>query len=386
MKTEKLPRGIRRRGDSLVVHFTRDGRKEARSLGRVTVKFAQGQREIFLREIAEGRYGNPVKLEPVVKAEPVSLADICDRAVEYYKAYTRCWDAVEGRVARLKEWWKGRTAESITTAEINEQLLANLAPHGLKWSKTTANEYRVTLLRIFALAIERGEVAVNPAAKAKRHKLENGRVRELSFAEEDVLREVIRKNYPAKEVEFDLALHTGCRHSNLYGQHNAKRTPMPPLDWKDVNLDWKVVSFSRSKAGAGYQVPLNETAIAALKILRERGDGTGAVIRKPRPVKTRADGRELFSSRRWFENCLSEAKIENFRWHDLRHTFATRLRRNKVALEDIRILLGHNIKSITERYAHADMDSLHEAVATLVQRRTERRTVAVLEFSAREAV
>jgi integrase len=381
-----LPRGVRRRGTSLVVQFTRDGHKEARSLGRVTVKFAQQQREIFLREIAEGRYVKPVKAEPAVKVEPIAFAEICDRAVTYYKNYTRCWDAVEGRVSRLKEWWKDRTAESITTAEINEHLLANLAPHGLKWSKTTANEYRVTLLRIFALAVERSELTVNSAAKAKRHKLENARVRELSFAEEDVLREVIRKKYPAKEVEFDLALHTGCRRSNLYGQHNAKRAPMPPLDGKDVNLDWKVITFSRSKAGAGYQVPLNETAIAALKILRERGDGTGPVIRKPRPIKTHADGRELHSSRRWFENCLAEARIENFRWHDLRNTFATRLRRNKVALEDIRILLGHNIKSITERYAHADMDSLHEAVATLVERRTERRTSPVWEFSSREAV
>jgi integrase len=154
---------------------------------------------------------------------------------------------------------------------------------------------------------------------------------------------------------------------------------MLPLDWKDVNLDWKVITFARSKAGAGYQVPLNEMALAALKILSERCDGTGPVLRKP-------SGIELHSSRRWFENCLAEAKMENFRWHDLRHTFATRLRRNKVALEDIRILLGHNIKSITERYAHADMDSLHGAVATLAERRTEKRTWPVLEFSSREAV
>jgi integrase len=379
MKTEKLPRGIRRRGDSLVVHFTRDGRRETRTLGHVTVKFAQQQREVFLREIAEGKYLKPVKVSPVAEVAPITFSEICDRAIDYYKNYTRGWDAVEGRVTRFIEWWGTRSAESVTTAEINEQLLANLAPRGFKWSKTTSNEYRVTLLRIYALAIERGDFTVNPAAKAKRHKLENARVRELSFAEEDALRQVIRSKYPAKEVEFDLALHTGCRRSNLYGIHNSKRVVMAPLDWKDVNLDWKLVTFPRSKAGPGYQVPLNGTAIAALKILRERSDGTGPVLRKP-------SGLELHSSRRWFENCLSEAKIENFRWHDLRHTFATRLRRNKVQIEDIRILLGHDAKSVTERYAHADMDLLHEAVATLDQRRTERRTSTVLEFSSREAV
>jgi integrase len=91
-------------------------------------------------------------------------------------------------------------------------------------------------------------------------------------------------------------------------------------------------------------------------------DGTGPVLRKP-------SGLELHSSRRWFENCLAEAKIEDFRWRDLRHTFATRLRRNQVPIEDIRILLGHDAKSITARYAHADMDSLHESVGTLMRKR-----------------
>jgi len=155
---------------------------------------------------------------------------------------------------------------------------------------------------------------------------------------------------------------------------------MAPLDWKNVDLKWRVLSLPRAKSGPGYQVPLNKIALAALQVLRERSDGTGAVIRKP-------SGLEIHSCRRWFENCLAKAKIEDFCFHDLRHTFASRLRRNGVAIEDIARLLDHGIPElrITLRYAHCDMDRLYKAVATL-ETVTKTDTSPVVEFRKAEAV
>jgi integrase len=375
VKTEKLPRGIRRRGSMLYVYLTLpDGRFHLRSVGHLTVKEAVRQREIWQREIAEAKY-----VKPKPRTDLVLFADICDQAIDYYKNFAKCWDAAEGRVARFKEWWPARAAESITTAEIDAQLLANTGTRGLQWSKTTANEYRSTLGRVYALAGKAGLCSLNPALSAKRHRLENNRTRELSYKEEESLRAAIRAKHPAKEVELDLALHLGCRRSNLYGQHNSKRVVIAPLQWADVNLDFRVVAFPRSKAGRGYRVPINDTALAAFKLLRERSDGTGAVIRKPRP-KSGADGRELFSARRWFEACVEDAGIKDFRWHDLRHTFASRLRAHDVRLEDIRDLLGHNVNSMTARYAHSNLDALRRAVATLDQTDTNTDTAAVLQF------
>jgi integrase len=109
----------------------------------------------------------------------------------------------------------------------------------------------------------------------------------------------------------------------------------------------------------------------------ERG---GAVIRKP-------SGLTLPSGRKWFENCCAKAGILDMRLHDLRHTFATRLRRNRVPLEDIAALLGHDLKkhSMTARHAHVDLDVLREAVATLVPKPAEKTdtktdTAAVVVF------
>jgi integrase len=346
-----------------------------RTIGNVSLECAKRQRAIWQREIEESRY-----VKPKPRTDLVLFSDICDRAVEYHKNYTRSWDAIESRVARFKEWWPGRTAESITTEEIEQKLLSGVGPKGAKWTPCTANEYRVSLICIFRLAIKRQELVVNPALATQRQKIDNARIRELSFTEEDSLRTAILKKYPSKVPEFDLGLHLMCRHSNLYGQHNAKRKPMEPLQWADVNLVFRIVTFKRSKSGKPYKVPINDTALAALKALRNRcddpGKPAGPVVRKP-------SGIVLQSSRRWFENCLEEAKIEDFNWHDLRHTAGSRLRNAHAQIEDIRYLLGHGAKSITERYAHPSMDVLHEVIGKLdrkPQTDTNTDTSNILQF------
>jgi len=375
---EKLERGVRRRGNALVIYLTHpDGRIERRSLGNVTPTFAKKQRIVFQRQIAEGRY-----LKPVPRTELVLFKTIADKAVEHSQRHKRCWDADKQRAGVFTAWWGSRPAESVTADEIEKKLTENLAPNGFCWSKTTFNEYRNCLSHIFTLSIDRGELVRNPASKVQCYTLENARTRELSRDEETRLRLAIRELYPTKEVELDLLLHTGARCSNWYGAHKQNRAHMEPLQWSAINMDWKVVMFPRSKSGVGYQIPLNQVAMDALnKLLERSSDGKGPVIRKP-------SGLELQSCRKWFEKSCEKAGIVDLHPHDLRHTFATRLRRNKVPLEDIAALLGHDLKkhSMTARYAHVDLDILRQAVDTLVVTSTKTDTPTVVEFPKAKAV
>jgi|SRR5690242_4156439 len=64
----------------------------------------------------------------------------------------------------------------------------------------------------------------------------------------------------------------------------------------------------------------------------------------------------------WFEECLRGAKIADFRWHDLRHTFASRLAMAGGLLRTLAELLGHKTLAMVMRYAHLAPAHLHDAV------------------------
>jgi site-specific recombinase XerD len=76
-------------------------------------------------------------------------------------------------------------------------------------------------------------------------------------------------------------------------------------------------------------------------------------------------GEPLENGRHWFDEAVMEAGIKNFRWHDLRHTFASRLQMKGAPLEDIADLLGHKSLIMTRRYAHLGPNKLHTVVSLL---------------------
>jgi len=70
-------------------------------------------------------------------------------------------------------------------------------------------------------------------------------------------------------------------------------------------------------------------------------------------------------NKKWWGTALREAKIENFRWHDLRHTFCSRLAQNGASLKIIQEAAGHKTIAMSARYAHMDQSNLRNAMAVL---------------------
>jgi integrase len=96
----------------------------------------------------------------------------------------------------------------------------------------------------------------------------------------------------------------------------------------------------------------------ALAAFKARGDGTGRVVRN-------LAGETLNVNAHWFPDAVRAAGIKNFRWHDLRHTFASRLRQSGTPLGNIAELLGHKTLAMSRRYAHLSIPNLHEAVSRI---------------------
>ncbi|EDT41786.1 tyrosine-type recombinase/integrase [Burkholderia ambifaria] len=150
-----------------------------------------------------------------------------------------------------------------------------------------------------------------------------------------------------------LALHTGCRKNELL-----------KLEWSRVDFDRAVLSLepSDTKNGKRRVVPLNDEAMAAL---RHQRDWVRVTVPRSPWVFAVASGDRMTTIQKGFRAACLRAGIDDFRVHDLRHTFASWLVMAGVSLYVVKDLLGHSSITVTERYAHLAPHMGREAVRTL---------------------
>jgi integrase len=158
-----------------------------------------------------------------------------------------------------------------------------------------------------------------------------------------------------------LSMNTGVRRGELFS-----------LEWRDITFSATIVGGRRvppqltvrgqsAKSRKIRHVPLNAEALAVLQSWRSQ---------RPKPdtlVFPGRDGARLDNIRKAWLGVLSAAKVTGFRWHDLRHHFASRLVMESVSLNTVRELLGHADYKMTLRYAHLDPEHTAAAVEKLVR-------------------
>jgi integrase len=282
------------------------------------------------------------KLPKNLRARAVAFYELADDYLVYSKANNEGGDVDKYRIEKLKAAFGNRKPAEVPIADIRDWF------NDQKWEPGTFNRCRTVLGLIYKLGIENKKVESNPARLLKRRKEPDGRVRFLNQVEPDEesrLRKVILKNYTKHLPEFDIALNTGLRRKEQY-----------------VRIDWSSVDFLRadlfvpaSKNGASRHIPLNADSLRAFQILYARRKGA-----KPIFVAERG-GVALLGACHWFESALGEAGIKNFTWHDIRHTFASRLVMAGVDLRTVAELMGHKKIQMTMRYAH--LAPAHNAAA-----------------------
>jgi integrase len=207
------------------------------------------------------------------------------------------------------------------------------------------NRYLATLKSVFLLAIENEKVTRSPFRKVKLQKENNARVRFLTEDEETRLLQVAPKPYQSMIL---VAIHTGMRFSEQIR-----------LKWDDLDFKQRILTVRDSKPGKSRHVPLNEVAFEILK-------GIPQMIGCPFVFYTEKGTQRTEIARQW-EGCLEQAGVENFHWHDLRHTFASRLVMRGVDLYTVKELLGHQRIEMTQWYPHLGPDFLKHSVEVLVQ-------------------
>jgi integrase len=223
------------------------------------------------------------------------------------------------------------------------------------------NLQRAFLRHAFKKAIIEWEwLRANPVERVARERVNNARDRWLYPEEEKRLIEacvihatgkgnVLIPHYWLQEiVVFDL--NTGMRQDEALS-----------LKWIDVDLFRKTVTIMKSKNGEKRTLPLNKRAFELLKAKTKTADTTdGYVFASEAGTKILA--RNVY---RGFQGALKRAEITDFRFHDLRHAFATKLVQAGVDIYKVSRLLGHKDIKMTQRYAHHCPESLRDAVMVL---------------------
>ncbi|MDR1349266.1 MAG: site-specific integrase [Zoogloeaceae bacterium] len=150
-----------------------------------------------------------------------------------------------------------------------------------------------------------------------------------------------------------LALNTGCRKGELLN-----------LEWSRVYPDHRqfLLEARHTKARRRRTVPLNDAALDALRHMQAWQQGRGLISPW---VFGYDEGKRIMSFKTAWTAALRRAKIENFRIHDLRHTFASWLVMQGESIYVVKDLLGHASVTQTERYAHLAPDQGRGAVQRL---------------------
>ena len=273
-----------------------------------------------------------------------SFSAFADEYLEdYAKPGKKSWETDKGRLDRLKKYFQNTDLRQITPMEI-ERFRASLLTKGME--KSTTNRYVALLKRMFNLAIDEGYAETNPAKKVRLFS-EADNLKERILSEEEELRLIENCCDHMKDI-VTFALNTGMRLGEILR-----------LKWANVDMKTGMIRVEFTKSGKTRIVPMNQTLRTLLSGLRKRGGEY---------VFTNPGSNDRFREiKRSFKTGCRRAEIDGLRFHDLRHTFASRLVRNNIDIGTVRKLLGHSTLLVTQRYVHSDETMLRSAVGSLVR-------------------
>lgn len=285
-----------------------------------------------------------------VEAKRHTLADLVERYLENcnpssdYKRQLNYWKDAIGHY----------TLADVTPALITEQrdkLSSEKTYRKTKRSSSTVNRYLAALSTAFTTAVkEWGWLEDNPLRRVSKLKEPRGRVRFLSDDERPRFLEACKQS-DNKDLYLAvvLALSTGARQMEIMN-----------LRWKHVDLDRGMITLLETKNNEPRGIALQGHA---LKLMRERNKVRRIDTDLIFPGKRHSD--KPIDLRDPFEKALKQAGIEDFHWHDLRHSAASYLAMGGASLAEIAEILGHKTLQMVKRYAHLSESHTSKVVARM---------------------
>lgn len=334
--------GLYKRKDSTVwwMSFCVNTRQYQRSTGTADRRLAEEIYDVLKAKIVLNQW-HPEEREK----SRYTFAELVEKYGSWAEGRQRSWHVSRKHmVNRLKRYFGGYCLDDFAASLVeqfqSEELKRGLGPGGV-------NRLVGTLKAMFTKAVDwemATEEALKRVRKVKAIKGEQKRLRYLTREEctalidacDAVLRPVVQT-----------ALFTGMRRGEILG-----------LTWNKIDLKHGFILLDATKNWERREIPINETLRGVLQGLNRRLDVDQVFY-------DNAKGTPLKDFRKRFQTALGKAKIKDFRFHDLRHTFASHLVMSGVDITTVSKLLGHKRLTMTLRYSHLAPAHLAEGVKKL---------------------
>lgn len=362
------PSGVR----SFCVQLGRGRRLTLGKVGHLTADQARRRCELILGNVAHGR-------EPTAGLDGIARVSLGEYIDDQYRPWVianrpRTASSALARIEYCFHQWYNQPLCTLSTSQLETWKTARLAK-GLR--PATVLRDMANLSGLLSHAVRLGVLSDNPMRRVDKPRLDRTpNVRFLDHEEESHLRCALA----ARDSRLKAARESGnawrrerrrtpLRELARFGDHmtpavlislntGLRRGELLALHWNDINFKLAVLSVQATSAKTGQtrHIPLNSEAVDTLKQWRAQcpeAAGIDKVFAATTSFKTAWSG------------ILKSARITKFRWHDLRHHFASRLVQVNVNLNTVRELLGHGSLAMTVRYAHLGPDQKRDAVALL---------------------
>ena len=327
---------VYKKGNKWYVDYYVDGRRRRECIGPT-----RRQAELVLKkrkvEIAENKFLN------IRRFDRIRFKDMSSEYLKIYaKPNKRSYSRDQTIIKHLDEFFQGKCLHEITAVDIEKYKLYRLR----QVSRSTVNRELACLKHIFKKANEWGKTDQNPSKKIGRLKTVSPRIRYLEAPEIEALYNACA---PYLKPIILIAVNTGMRKGKLLN-----------LKWRDLDFHNRLIYLSNTKGAKKREIPMNEIVYKTLLRIRKNPDSIYVFCHK--------NGKPYKDLRASLDKAAEKAGIERFRFHDLRHTFASHLAMAGVDLKTVHELLGHKTIEMTLRYAHLSPNHKRTAVEVLARR------------------
>jgi integrase len=342
--------GLIKRGQKWYVQLRDNGRLIRQSTGTHIKKVAQEIEAKIKMELVEGKYFDKGQ------GNKKTFKDMADKYMAEYAIKKAPKSIVRDRTSlkHLLPVFGSQYLNSITPAQISAYKTQRRNEGA---SPKTINHELGFCKHCFNLAVKEWQwVRDNPFTKVSMERLPQPRVRYLTPEEFDKLYQAC--NDKLKPIVL-FAVNTGMRQDNILS-----------LTWQQVDLNRGVIVLPHTKNGERLGLPMNSTVKDLLSELKRIRFITSDFVFHT-STGNRFDGSKIG---KWFRQALKKAGIQDFRFHDLRHTFASWLVQKGASLYEVQWLLGHKTIAMTMRYAHLAPDNLRTAINLLDDRESDHKS------------